>query len=282
MSEPEATEATEADVPSAFVCAITLRVMEWPVVCDDGHSYEEAAICRWLELASTARSPMTNEPLRSTALLPNIALRHAIAEWREQQRQQRQIRQKLRRQIGSLRRDVAETQLWVGWRHHTRGAKDAAEWYRKAAENGNKKAQFWLGCMYYDGDGVAKDLALAALWYMRAGSDSETCSACSDAQLRLGHMYHTGAGVEQDSAVACAWYRRSAEQGNADAQYCMGTVCDAVEGDRAGAARWYEKAASQGHAGARFQLGMMCREADEADEADQCRLARPSGGSAEL
>ena len=213
--------------------------MAWPVVCDDGHSYEETAIRRWLELSR--RSPMTNEPLRSAHVVPNVALRRAIDEWREHRlesaRRERlgvHLREQLRQQLEKLRRDVAETQFWVGRRRHHSGGSGAgaaaAEWYGKAAERGNKKAQFWLGRAYDDGDGVGRDAALAARWYARAATGPD---GCCDAQLRLGHMYRVGDGVERDDASARAWYWKAAQQGSADAQYCMGAACDAVDGDHA-------------------------------------------------
>ena len=259
-AEAAETDAeTDVNVPSAFVCPITLRVMERPVVCSDGHSYEEAAICRWLDVCVSPRSPMTNEPLESTALVPNIALRRAIAEWREERSHEARLRRQIRVQINNLQRDVAETQFWVGWRYHSKldagvsgDAATAAAWYWKAAEKGHKKAQFWLACMYYDGEGVAQDRALAARLYVRAGTGPD---ACSDAQLRLGYMHHVGAGVERDIDAAREWYARSARQGNADAQYCLATVYDAVDGDDATAREWYEKAARQGHAAALVQVG---------------------------
>lgn len=67
----------------AFTCAITRDVMEDPVVAADGHTYERAAIEQWIR--RSPRSPMTNEQLGSAALIPNIALRKAIAEWRAHQ-----------------------------------------------------------------------------------------------------------------------------------------------------------------------------------------------------
>ena len=66
--------------PDAFVCPITSEVMDWPVVAEDGHSYERAAIAEWL--ARNARSPLTNAPM-GHGLVPNVTLRKAIAEWRD-------------------------------------------------------------------------------------------------------------------------------------------------------------------------------------------------------
>eukprot|EP00656_Telonema_subtile_P040825 TRINITY_DN4590_c0_g1_i1.p1 TRINITY_DN4590_c0_g1~~TRINITY_DN4590_c0_g1_i1.p1 ORF type:complete len:769 (+),score=134.77 TRINITY_DN4590_c0_g1_i1:130-2436(+) len=65
--------------PENFLCAITGQVMTDPVITVDGHTYEREAIQLWLRDHDT--SPMTNAPLESTALTPNIALRHAIDDW---------------------------------------------------------------------------------------------------------------------------------------------------------------------------------------------------------
>ena len=47
------------------------------VLCvGDGHSYEEAAIAEWLQTRST--SPVTGQPLSTSDLLPNHALRQMI------------------------------------------------------------------------------------------------------------------------------------------------------------------------------------------------------------
>ena len=48
-----------------------------PALCvGDGHSYEEAAIARWLQAHGT--SPVTGQPLATRELLPNHALRQMI------------------------------------------------------------------------------------------------------------------------------------------------------------------------------------------------------------
>ncbi len=57
-----------------------MKVMEDPVVCSDGHTYERAAIERWL--SSHATSPKTNAPLPTKALLPNHALKGVLAAFK--------------------------------------------------------------------------------------------------------------------------------------------------------------------------------------------------------
>ena len=64
----------------AAICPITQDVMEDPVVCADGHSYERAAITQWLLARDT--SPCTNAPLLHKNVVPNHALRNLIAEVR--------------------------------------------------------------------------------------------------------------------------------------------------------------------------------------------------------
>jgi hypothetical protein len=67
-------------IPHSFLCPIACDVMDRPVVASDGHSYELEAITRWLQSHTT--SPLTNAPLHTTVLIPNVALRSAIEEWR--------------------------------------------------------------------------------------------------------------------------------------------------------------------------------------------------------
>jgi len=64
-----------ADTPHGFQCPITMEVMRDPVQATDGHSYERAAIEEWLQVHLPPTSPVTNLPLESTRLVPNVALR---------------------------------------------------------------------------------------------------------------------------------------------------------------------------------------------------------------
>ena len=47
---------------------------------------------------------------------------------------------------------------------------EAMHWYRKAAEQGNAIAQFNLGVMYSNGEGVKRDQTEAAKWYRLAAA----------------------------------------------------------------------------------------------------------------
>ena len=58
-------------------CPITTQEMVDPVLTMDGQTYERAAILAWL--AKSATSPMTGEPLQSTRLVPNVAIKTQCA-----------------------------------------------------------------------------------------------------------------------------------------------------------------------------------------------------------
>ena len=130
---------------------------------------------------------------------------------------------------------------------------EAARWYRKAAEQGNVAAQYYLGVCYASGQGVPQDYAEAVKWYRKAAEQGY-----AKAQYNLGVCYDNGQGVPQDYAEAVKWYRKAAEQGLALAQYNLGICYDNGQGvpqDYAEATKWYRKAAEQGVAAAQYNLG---------------------------
>ncbi|MGP9492362.1 tetratricopeptide repeat protein [Psychrobacter sp. AOP7-B1-24] len=87
----------------------------------------------------------------------------------------------------------------------------AAEWYRKAADQGYAKAQFNLGLAYYKGEGLRQDYAKAAEWFEKAADQGD-----AEAQYNLGLMYDQGEGVRQNNATAKEWFGKSCDNGNQD------------------------------------------------------------------
>lgn len=79
---------------------------------------------------------------------------------------------------------------------------------RASAERGDASAQWQLGEMYYRGEGVPEDVALAMRWYEKAAEQGD-----ASAQICLGRMYRAGEGVSRDDSLALGWYRKAAEQG---------------------------------------------------------------------
>ncbi len=183
----------------------------------------------------------------------------------------------------------------------------AETFYRKAAEQGDAKALFNIGMLYcckgyyhqtyYDGGFLSNDIYQKAyIWFSLAATNGMTNSVerrefaaskltpaelskaqefassyfemikgavqgQADAQYELGSMYHAGQGVAaQDYAQAVSWYRKAAEQGLADAQAYLGVMYDngfGVAKDVKQALAWWRKAAEQGQAYAQFNLGSM-------------------------
>jgi len=98
-----------------------------------------------------------------------------------------------------------------------------------------------LGAMYYNGDGVSKNLTEAARWYELAAAQGNV-----EAQFNLGVMFYNGEGISKNDNIAAKWYRLAAEQGYADAQYNLGflySVGHGVPQDSAYALMWVNIAA---------------------------------------
>jgi TPR repeat protein len=79
----------------------------------------------------------------------------------------------------------------------------------------------------------------------------------SDAQVCLGFAYFLGHGVEQDYTEAMKWVRKAADQGHPGAQGNVGNFYQhgiGVKQDYTEALNWYHKAADQGDE--RAQLGL--------------------------
>lgn len=142
-------------------------------------------------------------------------------------------------------------------------AKDDAEgfrWFKLSADRGHREGQYVVGIAYEKGRGVAKDEAQAAVWYQRAGDRGHAGAA-----FALGLLYEEGRGVAQDSAQAAAWYRKAADRGNPKAQYNLANLYatgDGVPQDFQAAYLWFNLAAS------RFPKGEAANKAAAAQNRD--------------
>ena len=88
----------------------------------------------------------------------------------------------------------------------------ALEKFRIRAQQGSASAQFSLGFMYDNGQGVAQDYAEAVRWYKLAAAQGD-----AKAQYNLGISYGKGEGVAQDYLRAHTWLNLAAISGDADA-----------------------------------------------------------------
>ena len=107
-------------------------------------------------------------------------------------------------------------QLWQqfedGFSAYRRGDYAAAIGiFRPLAEQGNARAQWYLGAMYLFGDGVPQNDAEAMKWYLQAAKKDYAL-----AQSGLGMIYKRGYGVPQNYILAYMWYTVAAHDPNAE------------------------------------------------------------------
>ena len=83
---------------------------------------------------------------------------------------------------------------------------------RPLAEQGDPGAQFYLGLLYENGDGVPRDFVKARQWYEKAAIQGE-----AKAQFYLGMQSAYGEGGPMDLVQAHMWYSLAAGNGHARA-----------------------------------------------------------------
>jgi hypothetical protein len=107
------------------------------------------------------------------------------------------------------------------------------------------RAQFALGILYLNGQGVAKDEQRGADWMKRAANNDLPA-----AQTVLGSLYVAGRGVEQSDAEASRWFKRAASWGDRDGQAALGVLCHLGRGiprSDIDSFMWLSLAERQGH-----------------------------------
>jgi hypothetical protein len=88
---------------------------------------------------------------------------------------------------------------------------DAAQWYGKAAQDGDVQSQFLLGTFYTVGKGVPVDYQKAVTLLTQAAGQNNAM-----AQAMLALIYFNGeGGIPKNLDEAEKWARKSADQGNA-------------------------------------------------------------------
>ena len=79
------------------------------------------------------------------------------------------------------------------------------------AQSGDIRAQFLMGRIYSEGQGVLKDDAEGVKWYRLAADRGDVVS-----QLALGTMYVNGRGVRQSFIRAYSWFTIVSQNGIRD------------------------------------------------------------------
>jgi len=86
-----------------------------------------------------------------------------------------------------------------------------AKWYRKAAEQGDTRAQYNLGLMYNNGQGVPRDDAEAVRWYRKAAEQG-------NARAQFNSGWFVGGGSSLFASEGCC-------RGTSRAVLKGGSVC---------------------------------------------------------
>ena len=105
---------------------------------------------------------------------------------------------------------VPETEYEKGLRAYRFGNyKTALNLLKPLAEAGHADAQFQLGWMYHNGEGVVQDDKEAVKWYRMTAEQG-----IAIAQNNLGAMYANGEGVQYDFNKAHMWYNIARSNGD--------------------------------------------------------------------
>ena len=119
----------------------------------------------------------------------------------------------------------------------------AVECYQQAAEAGSQEGQFNLGYALYNGEGIDKDYATAAMWFKRAAR-----KGFAKAQYNLAYCYMYGRGVPIDYDKALRNLTDAANNGNKNAQLTLAECYEKgvlVMQDKKISELWKDKAAGK-------------------------------------
>ena len=167
--------------------------------------------------------------------------------------------------------------------HGEKNMTEAVIWYLKAAEQGKyelgdgryKKVCKRLAHCYLFGEGVPKNVLIAAKWWFKGLADwivgvmggvllaillivvENSLGRMGRKRLELGLQYLAGEGVQKDEVLAVTYFRKASRFRNSSAQFRLG-LCYAqgvgVDKNEKEAVKWYRKAAKQGNYIARLGL----------------------------
>ena len=85
-----------------------------------------------------------------------------------------------------------------------------------AAQEGDPKAQYYVGTIYEKGPKGKPDYALAAVWYQKAAEQGYRQAA-----MNLGRLYEKGLGVPKNAPTAFTWYAEASGLGESGLSMLM-------------------------------------------------------------
>lgn len=127
---------------------------------------------------------------------------------------------------GDVRAERRLGHVYLGGAGVKANAREAFKWFMRAAEHGDTVSQDVLGLMYATGKGTRKNDREAVKWFTAAARKGRIAS-----QISLGYAYAEGKGVPKNLATAYAWWSVAARQGNAKARRNKNTVAREMSSD---------------------------------------------------
>lgn len=152
---------------------------------------------------------------------------------------------------------------WMGWFYDegkvvTADKAKAADYYRQAADKGERHAQWRYGVMLDTGEGISLDSVAAMGWFRKAAAQGSP-----NAYVSMGVMYSGGRGVGRDYAKALDCYRQGAKLHAVHAFNEIGIVYYAGEGvppDKVEAMAYFIIASTFGDQGAKDRIPSVAEE----------------------
>lgn len=123
--------------------------------------------------------------------------------------------------------------------------KEAVNWFRLGAENGDLTCTFYYGKMLVEGLGMTANAKEGANYLLKAAE-----AGFPQAQYYVGNCYMAGTGLTKNSDQAVVWYRKAAGNGVSNAQWALAQCYRKGNGTSINydqATYWYAEAASKGH-----------------------------------
>lgn len=152
-----------------------------------------------LPLSCAAASPQTTNSVQQTVVKSNSEPK----KWTEADE---------RYLLAKSQQGDASSQMWLacgyeqGWFGKT-DIPEALRWFRNSAEQGNPDAQYLLGQMYEEGEGVSQNFSMAAKLYRKAAEHDPDLGGAGQGRYHLGLLYLDGNGVPKDYVQAYFWLR---------------------------------------------------------------------------
>jgi TPR repeat protein len=190
---------------------------------------------------------------------------------------------------------LVDAQIYLGQiAYDAKEYKNALSWFNKAEKQGSQDAAFYIGSMYWLGQGVIKNDKRAISYLTKAARNATVspitiaaahnladiyytgfgtieCNLpwaaeyyfiaakenCVPAQVKLAKQYFYGWGVEVDDSKAFYWFKQAALAGEVVAEYYTGFCYEQGRGvseSLEAALHWYTKSALKGDLDAQFKL----------------------------